>query len=184
MADCYVLQVRRDFFPVGFASIGLVLLHASLRPRLLEIASTLAIGAFYLTLYRLLGGALSSSWGFRGVGLLAFAGAGSLVVMVARLLWSLPQEQKARLRLLLAGLTPIVLLVYTPVVFGFFSHAVPDSPDRFLYAFDARFGMQAGFAAGRLFDHVPGLRMLCSFAYLGLPFGHGRGVCCRSRRSR
>lgn len=154
---------------LGFAFIGLSLLHATLHPRWIEMAWTFAIAACYFAIYRAMGGTLPEDPVLRAAGILAFGGAGSLVVMVVRLLWSGPDEQKARARLLGAGLTPIVFLVYTPVAFRLLHVAAPSSFDHFLYAFDGRFGVQAGFEAGRLFAQSAGLKALCSVVYLGLP---------------
>jgi hypothetical protein len=154
---------------LGFAFIGLTAIQLSLRPALLEVALTLAASSVYGGVYALFGGTLPQDLPFRVAGVLSFAGTGSLLAMAARLLWSSGEEQRLRLRALLMGLTPIVFLVYTPVVFRIIHVVDPDSLDLYLYAFDARFGFQAAFAAGNLFAHAPLLRNICALVYLGLP---------------
>lgn len=154
---------------LGFAFIGLTAIQLSLRPSVMEMMSTLATGSAYGFAYYFLGGSLPASLPFRVVGVLAFVGAGSLMVMAARLLWGPPGMQKERLAPLLAGLTPVVFLAYMPVAFTILQPKTPDSLDHYLYAFDARFGMQAGFAMGRIFADWPALNLVCSIVYMGLP---------------
>ena len=154
---------------LGFAFIGLTAIQLSLRPSVIEMASTLATGAAYGFAYHFLGGSLSDVLPFRVAGVLAFVGTGSLMMMAARLLWSPPVMQKQRLEPLLVGATPIIFLAYMPVVLSFFQAKTPDSLDRYLYAFDSRFGIQAGFIMGRVFSNWPALSSVCTIVYMGLP---------------
>jgi hypothetical protein len=154
---------------LGFAFIGLTVIQLSLRPTLVEIGLTLLAASFYGGVYGLFGGSLPHDWPFRVAGVLAFIGAGSLLAMVARVLWNEGERQRKRLNALLVGLTPIVFLVYMPAVFSMLHLSAPDSFDHYLYAFDSRFGFQAAFAAGRLFADLPVLKTVCSLVYLGLP---------------
>jgi hypothetical protein len=154
---------------LGFAFIGLTVIQLSLGPGFGEIALTVAAGALYGALYAMFGGALASDWPMRIAGVLSFLGTGSLLAMAARLLWSQGDEQRLRLRALLTGLTPIVFLVYMPVAFRLLNVVDPDSLDRYLYAFDARLGLQASFVVGTLFVHWPLLKAVSALVYLGLP---------------
>jgi PAP2 superfamily protein len=154
---------------LGFAFIGLTAIQLSLAPPLLEMLSTLAVGAAYGFAYYSLGGSLPHDLPFRVAGVLAFVGTGSLMVMAARLLWSPPDMQKQRLEPILTGLTPIAFLAYMPVAMSYLQRTAPDSLDRYLFAFDSRFGFQAGFAMGRLFADWPALSSICSVVYMGLP---------------
>jgi hypothetical protein len=154
---------------LGFAFIGLTAIQISLRPSLVEMLSTLATGSAYGFAYRFSGGTLPADLTFRVVGLLAFVGTGSLLAMAAKLLWAAPDQQKKRLGPLLTGLTPVIFLTYMPVAFRVLQVTTPESLDRYLYAFDSRFGLQAGFAMGRVFADWPALNLACSVVYLGLP---------------
>jgi len=154
---------------LGFAFVGLIAIQFSLRPTVIEMLATVAAGAVYGFLYHLFGGSLPPDLPFRVVGVLAFVGTGSLMVMAARLLWAAPEMQRKRLDPLLAGLTPIVFLAYMPVAFKISQAKMPDSLDHYLYAFDSRFGVQAGFAMGRIFSDWPTLYSVCSLVYMGLP---------------
>jgi hypothetical protein len=154
---------------LGFAFIGLTAIQLSLRPTLHELVFTVLGGAFYGAVYAFFGGSLPQDWPFRVAGVLAFLGTGSLLAMAARVLWNKGEDQQRRLKPLLMGLTPIVFLVYLPVAFSLLHVSSPDSFDRFLYAFDSRFGFQAAFAAGRLFLDWPILKTVCGLIYMGLP---------------
>jgi hypothetical protein len=154
---------------LGFAFIGLTALQLSLRPTVPEMALTVLAGSFYGAAYAFFGGSLPRDWPFRVAGVLAFLGTGSLLAMAARVLWNDGERQRKRWKALLAGLTPIVFLVYMPVVFSLVHFLPPDSFDRYLYAFDSRFGFQAAFAAGRLFADWSILKTVCSLIYMGLP---------------
>ncbi|HEY2844037.1 MAG TPA: phosphatase PAP2 family protein, partial [Bryobacteraceae bacterium] len=154
---------------LGFAFVGLTAIQLSLRPSLVEMMASVATGAAYGVAYHALGGSLPQELPFRIVGILAFLGTGSLLVMAARLLWAPREQQKKRLQPLLAGVTPILFLAYMPVAFKILQRTVPDSLDRYLYAFDSRFGIQAGFVMGRIFADWPALNTICSLVYMGLP---------------
>ena len=154
---------------LGFAFIGLTAIQLSLRPTVLEMICAVAVGAAYGLAYHSLGGSLSGNLPFRIAGVLAFLGTGSLMTMAARLLWGPTDQQKKRLGPLLAGLTPVVFLAYMPVAMSYLQRTAPDSLDHYLYAFDARFGIQAGFAMGRVFTDWPALGSICSVVYMGLP---------------
>jgi hypothetical protein len=154
---------------LGFAFIGLTAIQLALGPTLYEIVLTVLAGSFYGGIYGFFGGSLPADWPFRVAGILSFLGTGSLLALAARVLWNEGDDQKKRLKALLVGLTPIVFLVYTPVVFSMIHVTVPYLFDRYLYAFDSRFGFQAAFAAGRLFADWPILKTVCSLVYMGLP---------------
>jgi len=154
---------------LGFAFLGITAIQLTLHPTLPEIILTGAAGATYYAVYRIFGGAFPLDPVFRAIGIISFVGVGSLLAMVARALWSDGGEQQRRVRGLLVGVTPIVFLAWMPAVFRIFNVADPWSYDRWLYAFDSRFGFQISFAAGRIFEHWPWLQMICALVYLGLP---------------
>jgi len=154
---------------LAFAFLGLTAIQLMLGPTLLELAITAPVGVLYGAVYYWLGGPFSPDPLYRDIGAIAFFGAGSLLAIVAKLLWSDRDAQAGRLQALLVGLTPIVFLAYMPVVFRIVNIATPSSLDRYLYAFDGRFGFQPGFAAGALFASWPVLQTVCSLVYLALP---------------
>ena len=154
---------------LAFAFLGLTALQLMLGPTLLEIALTIPAGALYCAVYFWLGGSLPGDALFRVVGVASFVGVGSLLAMAARILWADREGQPRRLQALLVGITPIVFLAYMPVVFRIVSISTPYSLDRYLYAFDSRFGFEAGFVAGSWFAALPLLRTICAVVYLALP---------------
>lgn len=154
---------------LGFAFLGITAIQLRFRPKLLELALTGAAGAVYCAAYRALGGTFPSDPAFRALGMLSFLGVGSLLALLARILWGEGESQRRRLNGLLVGITPIVFLAGMPVVFRVINIADPFSFDRWLYAFDARFGFQISFAAGKLFTLWPVLQTVCALVYLGLP---------------
>ena len=150
---------------LAFAFLGVTAVQLSLGPVLLETLLTLAAAAASCGAYILLGGSFPHDPVFCMIGVAAFLGAGSLPAMTARLLWDPEEGSRKRLGALLVAITPIAFLMMMPLAFL----TVSDSLDRYLYAFDGRFGFEPSFAVGSLFASLPLLKLLCVVIYSALP---------------
>jgi len=150
---------------LAFALLGVTAVQLSLGPTLVElvVAGLAAVASF--AAYLLFGGNLPHDPVFCAVGMLGFVGTGSLAAMTGRLLWDAEQNHRRRIGALLVAITPVAFLMMMPLAF----RMPADSLDRYLYAFDGRFGFQPAFAAGTLFASLPVLKTFCLIVYSALP---------------
>jgi hypothetical protein len=98
------------------------------------------------------------------------SGLAAIFCLVIASVW----EQKNKRALARHGLLAVFVMWVSVLVSRLLmlriSDSLPMTFDRHLYAFDAGFGGQLSFAAGRLFDRLPILHSVCLLIYCALPF--------------
>src|ERR1700689_3696862 len=149
---------------LAFSVIGAAVVHFANRPRVIEAAITAVLASG-------LGIAYVGSRGIFGdypaagfVGVVAFLGLASMLVLGAKACLS-----TAALRpLLLATFCP-ALVILTNVTLDAILPFQPHVFDLFLYRFDGLLGVQSSFVAGRWFAAAPFLEKTCFLVYAALP---------------
>jgi hypothetical protein len=149
---------------LAFSVIGAAVVHFANRPRVIEAAITAVLASG-------LGIAYVGSRGIFGdypaagfVGIVAFLGLASMLVLGAKACLS-----TAALRpLLLATFCP-ALVILTNVTLAAILPFQPHVFDLFLYRFDGLLGVQSSFVAGRWFAAAPFLERTCFLVYAALP---------------
>lgn len=155
---------------VAFALTGGFLVHLMIvRPGAGETAATILAGAGFAAIYLLLHGPLGSFIGRNIAVTGAFLGMGSIAVLAVKWIWALPDQRQSRgAELCDTGLIPLLCAV-SMIAVGLAIALTPNTYDRTLYIFDAKFGDPPSWVIGELFRAHPALRTVCGFAYNTLP---------------
>jgi hypothetical protein len=137
----------------GFGLWGSFIIHMWTRPSRKEVAATLAIGIALRLVYDLAVGERGYV-GYVVIGMGAFLGLASLIVMAVRCL----EKPNPRRDICRRSMSVIALLTYLGFCLGFYLPflrlVLPRKFDYFLYNFDASLGFQPSFLAANLFDRV------------------------------
>jgi hypothetical protein len=149
--------------------LGAVFIYLVSRPSLIQLGLSLLASAFVATLYGILGGTFGQDSGietlslFMGIG--AFLGAGSILVMALDKVWTGSSQYTALLT------DALILPVFT-IVAGLamqFANGGPHlSFDFLLYRFDTSLGLAPGASVTSVFRKLPWVRTGSIFAYAGL----------------
>jgi hypothetical protein len=149
---------------LAFSVIGAAVVHFSSRPRVIETIITAIFASG-------LGIAYAGSRGVFGhfpasglIGIAAFLGLASMLVLGAKACWS----TEALRPLLLATFCP-ALVILTNLALAATIQFQPHVFDLFLYRFDGLLGIQTSFVIGRWFAALPFLSNLCFLIYAALP---------------
>jgi hypothetical protein len=94
---------------------------------------------------------------------------GSLASLALAALWSAPERRPATLDTCTTAALFPMFLITSGLALGMTTALHPKTFDLFLYAFDARLGMQPGFLVGRFFARFHAIRQACYFGYEALP---------------
>ena len=153
---------------LALALAGSFVVHLSSRPSRKEILATAAIAGALRTLYLWFVGPIANysasawiSWG-------SFLGLASLLILGARVLapGDIPRKTASRNfwasnAFLYSWIIGVFALQLTP-------HTLPETMDRFLYAFDGSLGFEPSFAAARILARLPLLQLLTAMQYQAL----------------
>jgi hypothetical protein len=149
---------------LAFSVIGAAVVHFADRPRVIEAAITAVLASGLGIAYLGSRGVFGDYPGSGLVGILAFLGLASMLVLGAKACLS-----TAALRpLLLATFCP-ALVILTNVALAAIIQFQPHVLDLFLYRFDGLLGVQSSFVAGRWFAASPFLEKTCFLIYASLP---------------
>ena len=149
---------------LAFSVVGAAVVHFANRPRVIEIAITTVLSSGLGILYVGSRGVFGQYPASGLLGILAFLGLASMLVLGAKACLS-----TAALRpLLLATFCP-ALVILTNVALAAIIQFQPRVFDLFLYRFDGLLGIQSSFVAGRWFAASPFLANLCFLVYASLP---------------
>jgi len=145
------------------ALAGSLAIYLWTRPGWGSIALTAALGASLAAAYAIVKGdpVLAA--------LPAFCGLGSLGSLGLAALWRAPERRAANLDACTTAALFPMFLITSGVALGMTTALHPRTLDLFLYAFDARLGMQPSFAVGRFLGRFGALRQVCYFGYEALP---------------
>src|SRR5580692_9801874 len=149
---------------LAFSVIGAAVVHFSSRPRVIETIITAIFASG-------LGIAYAGSRGVFGhfpasglIGIAAFLGLASMLVLGAKACW----RTEALRPLLLATFCP-ALVILTNLALAATIQFQPRVYDLFLYRFDGLLGTQFSFMAGRWFRASSSLSNVCFLVYAALP---------------
>jgi hypothetical protein len=92
------------------------------------------------------------------------------------------KEHLKRVPLLVSMIVPPAFTIGTLPLLRIMSLLTPATLDYHLYAFDASFGFQPGFLAGRIVQGTGWLRVLCEACYISLPAATTILYCLERRR--
>lgn len=156
----------------GFA--GAFLIHLGTRPSRRLVLCAVLVGAGFAICYLVLGGKFGPDILTAALGVGAFLGVGSIVVMSGEIVWSGFKERRDALR------DALVLPVFS-LVAGLLMQQTNTSShpsyDYLVYAFDWSLGISPEFAAVTLFRKAPWIGATASIIYRGLlifpPLYHG-----------
>lgn len=160
-----MLHFRLAAYPyLASAFAGSFVIYWFSRPGARGVAIAVLAGALYAMVYGFFGtGSVTNSFA-------AFLGLGSLASIGLTALWCSGADRRRSLDVSLpAALFPLFLIV-AGFSLAMTEIAHPRTYDLFLYACDARLGLQPSFLAGRLLARCGPLRQVCLWGYEGLPF--------------
>jgi hypothetical protein len=149
------------------------------RPSRQSLVCTVVLGAAFAIFYAIVTGepVLPSSP--------AFLGLGSLASLALAALWSTPERRSANLDTCTTAALFPMFLITSGLALGMTTALHPKTFDLFLYAFDARLGMQPSFLVGRFFARFHAIRYGCYLGYEALPLAMAIAFAMeRSRRAR
>ncbi len=149
---------------LAFSVIGAAVVHFANRPGPIETAITAILATVLGIAYLANGGVYGQYPGAGLVGITAFLGLASMLVLG----WQAARSTAALRPLLLATFCP-ALVILTNVALAAIIPLQPRVFDLFLYRFDGLLGLQSSFLAGRWFAASPFLANLCFLVYASLP---------------
>jgi hypothetical protein len=110
---------------------------------------------------------------------------GSLASLALAALWSTPERRPATLDTCTTAALFPMFLITSGLALGMTTALHPKTFDLFLFAFDARLGMQPSFLVGRFFARFHAIRYVCYLGYEALPLAMAIAFALeRSRRAR
>jgi PAP2 superfamily len=166
---------------ISFALTGAFVMLLMLRPSRWDIAAVTGSAAIFAAVYFLNHGELID---FYGVGLAipgAFLGMGSLLLVTVQWLWA-PESTK---RFHLERARDVVLIpalcLCSAIAVNIAARVTPITYDRFLYAFDLKFGGPPAWVVGGWLRAHPWLFEASGYVYNSLPLGLAAGLAIQWR---
>jgi hypothetical protein len=154
--------------------LGAFFIYLGARPGLRHVGLAMAAGGCAVLVFRILGGTFSAKMFPFVLGLGAFLGVGSILVMAFDKVWTGSSRYTT-------ALTDALILPVFSLLAGVAMQFANDAPrlsfDYFLYRFDASLGLTPGRTIGALFQSWPLVKTTSSLFYGGLlvfpPLYHG-----------
>jgi hypothetical protein len=149
---------------LAFCVIGAAVVHLAKKPRIPEIAATLALAGALAVAYFRSGGHFGVFVGAGPIAAAAFAGLGSMLILG----WKACRATEDLAVLLTAMFCP-VLMIFTNVALAVAIRLSPRIFDLHLYSFDGLLGLQMSFLVGQWFVRLPLLYTVSFLVYASLP---------------